>query len=160
MTYANKAVFISVVLAISLFLVTSTALALPQGSAPLRVAKADVAHAKASVRRAEHRLAEARRVAAATALYSSRYGESVGRWVRAARRVGWQWSDIPTLMLVVHTESGGDPNAFSGYYAGLLQFGPDWWSNRWNPYHGPTSLAHGQRAHDANGWTPWPWVGR
>ena len=158
MTYANKAVFISVVLAISLFLVTSTALALPQGSAPLRVTKADVAHAEASVARAERRLAEARKVAAATALYSSRYGESVGRWVRAARRVGWAWADIPTLMLVVRTESNGDPSAFSGYYAGLMQFGRPWWEGKWNPYHGPTSLAHGKRAHDANGWKAWPWL--
>jgi len=148
----------SLVLASSLLVFAGPALSAPAGSCTYAAAKGHVADAQRSVARAERRLAEARRIAAATALYSSRYGESVGRWVRAARRVGWQWSDIPTLMLVVHTESGGDPNAFSGYYAGLLQFGPDWWSNRWNPYHGPTSLAHGQRAHDANGWTPWPWV--
>jgi hypothetical protein len=60
-------------------------------------------------------------------------------------------------MLVVNTESGGDPNAYSGYYAGLMQFGPDWWAGKWNPYHGPTNLSHGRRAHDANGWAPWPW---
>jgi len=62
-------------------------------------------------------------------------------------------------MLVIDVESNGDPNAFSGYYAGLMQFGPDWWEGKWNPYHGPTNLSHGKRAHDANGWAPWPWYG-
>ena len=148
----------SLVLASSLLVFAGPAVSTPAGSCTYAAAKGHVADAKRSVARAERRLAEARKVAAATALYSSRYSESVGRWVRAARRVGWSWSDVPTLMLVIRTESGGDPNAFSGYYAGLLQFGPDWWSGRWDPYHGPTSLAHGKRAHDADGWTPWPWV--
>jgi hypothetical protein len=65
-----------------------------------------------------------------------------------------------TLMLVVRTESGGDPNALSpsGYYAGLMQFGRPWWEGKWDPFHGPTNLAKGEQAHDANGWAPWPWL--
>ena len=98
-------------------------------------------------------------MAAATALYSSRYGQSVGRWVRAARRVGWHWSEMGTLMLVVYTESKGDPYARNGIYAGLLQFGEPWWLGKWNPFDGPTNLHHGETAHNANGWTPWPWYG-
>ena len=148
----------ALVLASSLLVFAGPAVSAPAGSCTYAAAKGHVADAKAAVARAELRLAEARRVAAATALYSSRYGESVGRWVRAARRVGWSWSDIPTLMLVVRTESNGDPSAFSGYYAGLMQFGRPWWEGKWNPYHGPTSLAHGKRAHDANGWKAWPWL--
>jgi len=148
----------SLVLFGSLLVWTGPALSAPAGSCTYAEAKGHVADARRSLARAEHRLAEARRVAAATALYSSRYGESVGRWVRAARRVGWSWSDIDTLMLVVYTESKGDPHAWSGYYAGLMQFGRPWWEGKWDPFHGPTSLAHGKRAHDANGWTPWPWL--
>ena len=148
----------SLVLLGSLLVFTGPALSAPAGSCSYAAAKGHVADARRSVARAERRLAEARRIASATALYSARYGESVGRWVRAARRVGWSWADIDTLMLVVYTESKGDPHAWSGYYAGLMQFGRPWWEGKWNPFHGPTSLAHGKRAHDADGWTPWPWL--
>jgi hypothetical protein len=159
MVYARTKIAIAfVVLAGSLLVFSGPALSAPAGACTYSAAKGHVADAKRSLARAERRLAEARRVAAATALYSAFYGESVGRWVRAARRVGWRWADIPTLMLVIRTESGGDPNAFSGYYAGLMQFGPDWWAGKWNPYHGPTNLHHGKHAHDANGWAPWPWL--
>jgi hypothetical protein len=110
------------------------------------------------VARAEVRLREARHVESATRLYSGQYGPGVGRWVRTARRVGWQWPEMGTLMLVIRTESGGNPNAWSGFYAGLMQFGRPWWEGKWDPFNGPTNLAHGERAHDANGWSAWPWL--
>jgi hypothetical protein len=158
--YYAKTAITTLVLLGSVLVFAGPALSVPAGSCSIRAAKRDVAHAQRVVHRAQRHLAETRKVAQATALYSTFYGESVGRWVRAARRVGWRWSDIPTLMLVIRTESGGDPNAFSGYYAGLMQFGPDWWAGKWNPYHGPTNLHHGKHAHDANGWAPWGWLGR
>ena len=158
MRYATLTIILALLLAGSVLAAGSAPALAVDGAVSVSGAHVKVHAAALAVARAEARLREAKHVESATRLYSGIYGAAVGRWVWAARRVGWQWSDIPTLMLVVHTESGGDPNAFSGYYAGLLQFGPDWWSNRWNPYHGPTSLAHGKRAHDANGWTPWPWV--
>jgi len=156
--YVLRTTLTALVLASSLLVFAGPAVSAPAGSCTYAAAKGHVADAKAAVARAERRLAEARRVAAATALYSSRYGESVGRWVRAARRVGWQWSDLPTLMLVVRTESNGDPRAWSGFYAGLMQFGRPWWEGKWDPYLGPTNLLHGKRAHDANGWSAWPWL--
>ena len=148
----------SLVLFGSLLVWTGPALSAPAGSCSVTEAKRHVADAKRSLARAKQRLVEATRISEATALYSARYGSNVGRWVRAARRVGWHWADMPTLMLVIRTESGGDCHAYSGYYAGLLQFGPDWWEGKWNPYHGPTNLYHGRTAHDANGWAPWPWL--
>ena len=128
------------------------------GAVSISEAHARVHAAARAVARAEARLREAKHVESATRLYSGVYGANVGRWVWTARRVGWRWSEIPTLMLVVRTESGGNPNAWSGYYAGLMQFGRPWWEGKWNPFHGPTNLAKGEQAHDANGWAPWPWL--
>jgi len=128
------------------------------GAVSASEAHARVHAAARAVARAEARLREAKHVESATRLYSGVYGANVGRWVWTARRVGWRWSEIPTLMLVVRTESGGNPNAWSGYYAGLMQFGRPWWEGKWNPFHGPTNLAKGEQAHDANGWAPWPWL--
>jgi len=128
------------------------------GAVSVSGAHAKVHAAALAVARAEARLREAKHVESATRLYSGQYGASVGRWVWTARRVGWSWAELPTLMLVIRTESGGNPNAWSGYYAGLLQFGEPWWLGKWNPFDGPTNLHKGEHAHNASGWAPWPWL--
>lgn len=131
-----------------------------EGACPTWKAKEDVTAAKRSLARAEARLREARRVLAATQLYSDTYGAGTGRWVRASRRAGWEWSNLPILMLVVYTESHGNPSATnpSSGAAGLLQFLPAWWEGKWDPYHGPTNLRHGHKAWLDQGWNPWPWL--
>src|SRR5665647_1617166 len=107
--------------------------------------------------RAASRYREAQRVLGATRAASDRYGHSVGRWVRLARCVGWPWGQIPTLMLVIDRESGGDPAAKNpaSTASGLLQFLSDWWSDRWNPFNPRVNLSHGYRAWREVGWRPW-----
>ena len=64
---------------------------------------------------------------------------------------------MPTLMLVVHRESGGDPAAENptSTASGLLQFLADWWAGRWNQFDAAVNLAHGFRAWLEVGWAPW-----
>jgi len=142
---------IAVVAMIALMLASAPAPALSRG--PCSVTQARQADARAAAR-----AREAHRVYLATVKYTEMYGANVGRWVRPARLAGWPWSQIPTLMLVVKTESGGNPSAWTGYYAGLMQFGKPWWENKWNPFIGYVNLSHGHKAWMNNGWAPWPWL--
>lgn len=162
MRYGKAKVFLLTLLGSILLLTlptTSPALALqsPNGSFSARDARADVRAAERHLERAEARLREARHVLSATRAYSTLYGTSVGRWVRLARRAGWQWPQLPTLMLVIHRESGGNPCARNpaSTASGLLQFLASWWSSRWNPMDPKVTLAHGYRAWRDVGWAPW-----
>ena len=107
--------------------------------------------------RAASRYREAQRVLRATRAASDRYGSNTGRWVRLARCVGWPWRQMPTLMLVIHRESGGNPRAKNpaSTASGLLQFLSSWWYGKWNPFNPRVNLRHGYRAWREGGWQPW-----
>ena len=150
-----------IVLVLAALTLTTIATTVPAGATtyesacPPTEAHARVDKAVRALHRAEARLAEARRVLTATRTYSGQYGESVGRWVWLSRRVGWPWAQMPTLMMVVDRESGGDPAAWSGYYAGLLQFGEPWYLNKWDPFSPQQNLLHGRQAWQKVQWQPW-----
>lgn len=116
-----------------------------------------VSEAHARVHRAEARLAEARRVLSATRGYNALYGAGVARWVWLSRQVGWPWAQVPTLMMVVSRESGGNPAAKNpcSTASGLLQFLQDWWYGKWDPFNPRSNLRAGYRAWTKVGWQPW-----
>lgn len=104
--------------------------------------------------RAQYR--EALRVYEATRRYSGLYGSSVGRWTRLARRTGWGWPTLPTLMPVMYRESRGDPTASNGgVYLGLLQI---WRAHVPDPERLTVpsyNLRVGLRLYRESGWGPW-----
>jgi hypothetical protein len=126
-------------------------------SCPTWQAERDVKAAKKALHRAEKRLQEAKWVLSATKRYTGQYGACTGRWTRLARRVGFPRTQLPTLMYVVHRESGGDPNAKnpSSTSSGLRQFLSGWWAGKWNPFDPRQNLSHGWKAVKAGGWSPW-----
>lgn len=138
-----------------LLLLASPALAAPACS--VTQAKRDVSAAKKAVRRANHRLAEAKLVLSATRHYSEAYGTSVGRWSRLARRVGWGWGCFPQLMYIINRESHGNPNAKNpaSTASGLMQFLSFWWAGKWNPFDPQQNLLHGRKAWQQQGFAPW-----
>ena len=152
------------VLIVTLFLTTllwlglaSTAAA-ATGACSVSAARDDVSAARSALRRAEARLAEARRVLAATEAYSSDYGSNVGRWVRLSRRVAWPWSAMPTLMFVIDRESNGDPAVYNwsgSGAAGLLQLMPLHYAGRFDPTVARANLAYGRKLYVGSGWAPW-----
>lgn len=92
-------------------------------------AHARVHKAARAARRAEARLAEARRVLGATRGYNALYGAGVARWVWLARQSGYQWWEFPILMRVIDRESSGSPtvpNADGSGALGMLQVMPEW----------------------------------
>lgn len=115
------------------------------------------AAARAAARREAAREREARRVRKATARYSALYGSAVGRWTRLARRVGWSWREMPTLMRIVYGESRGYPSATNGQYRGLLQHGSYWYACYWSfdPYVPRQSLRYGLKLKRLCGWDSW-----
>lgn len=141
----------------ALLLLLFAAPALGADACPAWQAERDVRAARQALERAEKRLAEAKRVLSATRTYNAQYGTSVGRWVRLSRRVGWPWSQMPTLMYVVDRESGGNPYAKNpvSTASGLMQFLSFWWYGKWDPFDPRQNLAHGWRAVRDGGWSPW-----
>lgn len=127
------------------------------GACSIAQAKRDVAAAKRTLARAEARLREARRVLAQTERATTLYGAPVGRWVRLARRSGWRWDEVPTLMRVVYGESRGDPGATNGEYCGLMQHGAYWYAAYWSfdPYDPASSLLYGRKLKRLCGWGQW-----
>ena len=115
------------------------------------------AAARAAAKREAAREREARRVRKATARYSELYGSSVGRWVRLARKVGWSWAEMPTLMRIVYGESRGYPGATNGQYRGLMQHGSYWYASYWHfdPYAPRQSLKYGLKLKRLCGWHSW-----
>jgi hypothetical protein len=144
---------------------SSVAMAAPSGTCSVTQAGYDLRLAKRALARAEQRVNEAQYVLSTTRTFSIRYGNSVGRWVRCARRSGYPRIEIPRVMWVVDRESHGNPWASNGgVYIGILQIGPEWadgskgwyWrpfglSSLWNRTSGPESLRHG--AHMT--WSNW-----
>lgn len=138
---------------------SSIALAAPAGTCSVTQAKQDLRLAERSLERAKQRVAEAKYVLDATRTFSSQYGASVGRWVRAARRADYTRGEMPILMRVTDRESGGDPtipNQAGSAALGLLQIMPEWADGSkgwyWQPYGHPAlwdrtsgveSLRHG-----------------
>lgn len=127
------------------------------GACSVTQAKRDVAAAKRALGRAEARLREARRVLAQTERATALYGAPVGRWVRLARRSGWRWDELPTLMRVVYGESRGRHRATNGQYRGLMQHGAYWYSVYWSfdPYKPRASLLYGRKLKRLCGWEQW-----
>jgi len=128
-----------------------------QGACPVWQAERDVQAAKRAVARAEARLREARRVLAATERATALYGARTGRWARLARRVGWRWDELPTLLRVVYGESRGRHRATNGQYRGLMQHGAYWYSVYWSfdPYKPRASLLYGRKLKRLCGWEQW-----
>ena len=119
------------------------------------VAQRDLARAKAALR-------DARDVERATRLYSSRYGDVVGRWVWLADDVGWPDPERPTLFFVMDRESGGFeaiPNAAGSGALGLLQEMPDfylWYGVPWyDRADARQNLRVGLIAWRHDRWGPW-----
>ena len=128
----------------------------PPGACPEWQAERDVAAARTAVRKAEARLAEAKRVLTATRTYEAAYGPSVARWVRLARRVGWGWPQVPTLMAVTYRESRGDPSASNGgVYRGLLQVWREHVADPDRLYEPAYNLRTGLRLWRGASWEPW-----
>jgi soluble lytic murein transglycosylase-like protein len=118
---------------------------------------------------------EARHVLSATRYYSNhnyddfcgRHIEDpakVGRWVSLARKAGWPWSAMDTLMHVIARESSGYPgvpNSEGSGAAGLLQLMPGWYNGSYydfpdfNPYDAYLNLYYGRKGWEESGWTPW-----
>ena len=116
---------------------------------------------------------ESRATESATRAYSSRYGAPVGRWVYAARRAGFTWSQLGTLFPIMLRESGGDPRAKnpSSTASGLGQFLAFFWDGSdsyfrslfrkyhlaypWNPFDGWQNLLHWRVVVKELGWVPW-----
>ena len=142
-------------IALAVLLFPSSSLA--ADACPTWRAERDVRDAKRAVNRAERRLAEAKRVLAATKTYSGTYGSSVGRWTRLSRRTGWAWTCLPTLMLIIDRESGGDPNADNpvSSASGLLQLMSIHWAGKFDPYDPQRNLAYGLKLWRGSGWAPW-----
>lgn len=115
------------------------------------------AAARAAAKREAARARKERRICKATALYSARYGSSVGRWTRLARRVGWTWAEMPTLMRIIHGESRGYPGATNGQYRGLMQHSSYWYAGYWSfdPYSPRQSLRYGMKLKRLCGWNQW-----
>lgn len=85
--------------------------------------------AKRDVVKARLHYIETKRVYRATVTYSELYSPGVGRWVRLARKAGYTWSEMPTLMRVIDRESEGNagvPNIEGSGALGLLQVMPEW----------------------------------
>lgn len=135
----------------------------PQGAVAQYRDARSCSQVHATVIRLADRLSEARHVEDATRKYSSTYGAAVGRWVWLARDVGWPWSQMGTLMFVVHRESRGDPEAANPYSSasGLLQFLSFWYAGdnaygwSFNPESPRQSLAYGLKLWRRSGWSPW-----
>jgi soluble lytic murein transglycosylase-like protein len=167
-----------------LLLVGAGAGAMAQGllAAPERACTA--AQARQDVARAHHRLAdaqraydEARHVLRATSFYSTHdYSDfagravppaQVGRWVRLARRAGWEWGQIDWLMHVVARESSGSASVGNGAgsgAAGLMQLMPGWYRGDWtiggktrvfDPFDPYLNLYWGHVIYSENGASPW-----
>lgn len=60
-------------------------------------------------------------------------------------------------MLVIHRESGGNPNAKNpvSTASGLMQFLSGWWAGKWDPFDPRQNLSHGWKAVRDGGWSPW-----
>jgi hypothetical protein len=127
------------------------------GACSVRQAHAATHSAERALARAKARLREARHVESSTRTYGLRYGNGVGRWTRLARRTGWQWAQLPTLMFVISRESGGDPCAKnpSSTASGLLQLLAFHWSGKFNPFIPSLNLKCGLRLYKESGWLPW-----
>lgn len=127
------------------------------GACTVKEAQRDVVAARRSLKRAEARLREARRVLAQTKRESALHGAPVGRWVRLARRTGWHWDEIGTLMRVMYGESRGDPRATNGQYRGLMQLGAHWYACYWqfDPYQPRASLLYACKLKRLCGWEQW-----
>lgn len=157
MFYA-KALVIAAVIIGSFLLVADAVLAAETTAFPVWKAERAVKAARNDLRRAEQRLAEAKKVLTATRTYTALHGPAVGRWVRCSRRVGWQWSSIPTLMYVIDRESNGDPavqNYMGSGATGLLQLMPVHWQGRFDPRDPRANLSYGYKLYRGSGWSPW-----
>lgn len=138
-------------------LVCDLSAATAPGACNVKQARKDVTQAKRQVAKAKQRLTEAKRVLAETQRNKARYGIKTARWVRLARRKGFAWRQMPTVMCVIHAESRGDPAACNSSTGavGLWQFMPEWWRGKWDPYHPPTAMAKARKAVSDQGWGPW-----
>ena len=155
MTRLMCIVFMAALLALVLFFIL-TGPALAADACPTWRAERDVRAARTAVRKAEARLAEAKRVLGATRAYSSQYGPSVGRWTRLSRRVGWPWAQLPTPMSTTYRESRGDPRASNGgVYLGLLQVWREHVADPARLYEPAYNLRTGLRLWRGSGWSPW-----
>lgn len=118
--------------------------------------------------RARRALAEARRIERATRTYSAydysgfagRYVDPVpvGRWVRLARRVGWEWGTIERLMCIIARESSGYPgvsNSQGSGATGLLQIMPGNVSQPWRLSEPAYNLRSGLKLYRDAGWGQW-----
>ena len=124
-----------------------------KGACSVKQAKREVAKAKA-------RLREAKFVYRATKEATEQHGQAVGRWVKLARKVGWPKDCIPTLMLVIKHESGGDPTALNDYSGagGLTQLLPP--PKGWSDPETNLRIAYEHKYLPAlkacgDGWLPW-----
>ncbi|GMQ85796.1 MAG: hypothetical protein BMS9Abin07_1364 [Acidimicrobiia bacterium] len=83
----------------------------------------------------------------------------------------WQADRVECVLDLIQWESNGDPQAFSGYYLGLLQHSPWAWNKRAaaagfkdgngltaHPYNGAANIAAGAWLADNSSpwWRPWP----
>jgi len=131
----------------------------PHGETSVKQARAAVVRAERAAARAAKRLREARAVLRETRAANALYGARVGRWLRLARRTGWAWVDMPTLMRIIAAESIGDREALNCYSrcAGLLQLHPCWYAGRWHfdPYNARLNLRYGLRVRRLCGWRAW-----
>lgn len=115
-----------------------------EGACSAGEARAAESDAHRAYVRAAKRYREARHVHAATVAYSLMYGTAVGRWLRLARRSGYSWGEMGTLMRVVDRESGGYPavpNSAGSGALGLLQVMPEWADGSKQWYWGRWGLA-------------------
>lgn len=136
----------------------AAAQAAPAGACTIAEARAHKADAYRAYVRAAKRYREECRRLAAQKRYAELYGSAVARWTRLGRRVGYTWTELPTLMRVIDRESGGDPqipNSAGSGALGLMQVMPEWadgskgwyWDRwglpaLWDRTHAPATLSH------------------
>jgi len=157
MRYATAALLLILLCGLGMWLCDSATAGVQTDACPIWRAEHDVRIAERALANARHRLSEARRVLSETRRASEAYGSRTGRWVRLARRAGWPWAEIRTLMRIIDAESGGVPyavNAYSGC-SGLLQLHPCHWTGRYDPLVPRLNLRGGLRLWRGSGWQPW-----
>lgn len=168
------ALFAVAVAAAALLFIVGAASAQSQSCSPKQALR-ELRVAHRAVLRAERREKEARHVYKATVIYSvhnyddfaMRHIEDpakVGRWVRLARKAGWEWGNIDTLMHVVARESSGSASVENGEGSGatgLLQLMPGWYAGDYydfpdfDPHDPYLNLYYGHKGWLVSGWSPW-----
>lgn len=162
---------VAVAVAAFLFLVAA---AYAGGTCSPNEALRELRHAHQMAVRAERAEKEARHVYQATKLYSAHdYSDfagrevapaPVGRWVRLARKAGWEWPQMDTLMHVIARESSGSASVDNGQgsgAAGLLQLMPGWYAGDYynfpdfDPHDPYLNLYYGHKGWLVSGWSPW-----